>query len=428
MRNTQYELMPPPKVLLINIAALAPSHLARCPALSRLAQEGWSAPMKPVFPAVTCTAQATLTTGKPPAEHGIIANGLFDRDTLTVGFWEQPAKLVQAPRIWDLLKQRKPDATCAVLFWQHTLYANADVIVTPRPIHLEDGMIQWCYSKPAGYYEELCRKFSPFKLHNYWGPLAGIGSSRWIAAAAVETLRVKQPSLTLVYLPHLDYAAQKHGPQSAQALRGLQQVDDLVEQLVAAAGSDTTVFVVSEYSMTPVTGAILPNQLLRRAGLLAVREIKGQEFLDIERSDAWAMADHQVAHVYCKPGAIEPARAALAGVPGVEFRAPEHARSGELVALAPRDKWFAYYWWLDDKKAPSFARRIDIHRKPGYDPCELWFNWPLPRVPLRPGLVKGSHGRDDVPAVFAVRGPQAPARAGQVEMTEVAGWILDCFR
>ncbi|MCX7825789.1 MAG: alkaline phosphatase family protein [Verrucomicrobiae bacterium] len=420
--------MPPPQVLLINIAALAPSHLARCPTLSRLAREGWSAPMKPVFPAVTCAAQATLTTGVPPAEHGIIANGLFDRDMLTVGFWEQPAKLVQAPRVWGLLKERKPDATCAVLFWQHTLYADADVIITPRPIHLEDGMIPWCYSKPAGYYEELCGTLGPFKLHTYWGPLSGIASSRWIVSAAVHTLREKRPDLTLVYLPHLDYAAQKYGPQSRQMFRGLQQLDDLLEQLIAAAGSNTTVFVVSEYSMTPVTGAILPNQLLRRAGLLAVREIQGRELLDIERSGAWAMVDHQVAHVYCQPGAIELARAALAGVPGVEFRAPDHPRAGQLVAVAPADKWFAYYWWLDDKKAPWFARRIDIHRKPGYDPCELWFNWPLPRVPLRPELVRGSHGRDDAPAVFAVRGPHAPPRAGQVAMTEVAGWILDCFR
>ena len=421
--------MPSPKVLVINVAALAPEHIVRCPNIARLAREGWAAPMDPVFPAVTCTVQATLTTGVPPAQHGIVANGLFDRDTLSFGFWEQPVKLVQAPRIWDLLKQRDPSKTCAILFWQQCLYANADVIVTPKPIHNDHGgMIQWCYSKPVGYYEQLCRTLGNFKLHHYWGPLAGIGSSRWIANAAIATLREKQPDLTLVYLPHLDYSSQKFGPQSPQLERGLQQVDDLVGQIVAAAGPETTVFVVSEYSITPVTGAILPNRILRRAGLLAVREIAGREYLDIEHSAAWAMVDHQVAHIYCQPGAVDAARTTLSQEAGIEFRKPDHPRSGELVAVAPRDKWFAYYWWLDDRKAPPFARHIDIHRKPGYDPCELWFDWPWLRIPLRPDRVCGSHGRDDVPATFVARGPAAPPRRERVAMTDVAGCILDCFR
>lgn len=419
--------MSSPKALVINVAALAPQHVAQCPALSRLAATGWSAPMTPTFPAVTCSAQATLTTGQPPSAHGIIANGLFDRDELEVAFWEQPAKLVQAPRLWDILKQRNPAATCAVLFWQHSLYANADIVITPKPIHLEHSMLLWCYSKPAGYYEELCGVLGKFKLQNYWGPLAGIGSSRWIAAAAARTLRTKQPDLTMVYLPHLDYGFQKHGPDSPRTARDLKQVDDCVAEIVAAATPGTTVFIVSEYSITPVTGPILPNQLLRHAGLLAVREIGGGEYLDIERSAAFAMVDHQVAHIYCKPDAVEPARRVLAAV-GVEFRQPDHSRSGELVAVAPRDKWFAYYWWLEPSKAPPFARHIDIHRKPGYDPCELWFDWPWLRIPTRPELVKGSHGRDDAPATFVVTGPQAPARRERVAMTDVAGWILDCFR
>jgi predicted AlkP superfamily pyrophosphatase or phosphodiesterase len=419
--------MSSPKVLVINIAALAPQHVAQCPTLSRLADSGWSAPMTPTFPAVTCSAQATLTTGRPPSAHGVIANGLFDRDKLEVAFWEQAAKLVQAPRLWDILKQHNPAATCAVLFWQHSLYANADIVVTPKPIHLEHSMLLWCYSKPAGYYEELCGALGKFKLQNYWGPLAGIGSSRWIAAATARTLRTKQPDLTMVYLPHLDYGFQKHGPDSPQTARDLKQMDDCVAEIVSAATPGTTVFVVSEYSITAVTGAILPNQLLRQAGLLAVREIGGGEYLDIERSAAFAMVDHQVSHIYCKPDAVEPARRVLAAA-GVEFRQPDHPRSGELVAVAPRDKWFAYYWWLDPRKAPSFARHIDIHRKPGYDPCELWFDWPWLRIPTRPELVKGSHGRDDAPAAFVVTGPQAPARRERVAMTDVAGWILDCFR
>jgi predicted AlkP superfamily pyrophosphatase or phosphodiesterase len=372
-------------VVILNIVGLAPHHRQHMPHLSGFA---WR-PMRPSFPAVTCSVQATLLTGKPPSEHGMIANGYFDRDTFEVKFWEQPASLVQAPRLWDML----PGCKTAVLFWQNSMFINADIVVTPRPLHLDHKFVQWCYSKPAGYYEELKSEIGDFKLQSYWGPLAGIASSRWIARAAQATWRKHKPNLMMVYLPHLDYASQRLGPEVPEALR---EIDEVVGELVAEFSGEASVIVCSEYSLSPVSDVIYPNRLLRDAGLLRVREIAGQEFLDFELSDAFAMVDHQVAHIYCKPGAVEAARTALGAV---GFTTINHARAGELVAVAPAGKWFAYYWWNDWAKAPGFAHSVDIHRKPGYDPCELWFDWKRmartlhPATATKPELVKGSHGR-----------------------------------
>ena len=372
-------------VVILNVVGLAPHHQRQMPGLAGFT---WR-PMRPSFPAVTCSVQATLLSGTPPSEHGIIANGFFDRDSFEVKFWEQPAALVQRPRLWDML----PGQKTAVLFWQNSMFINADIVVTPRPLHLDHKFIQWCYSKPAGYYEELAAEIGDFKLQHYWGPLAGIASSRWIARAAVATWRKHKPNLTMVYLPHLDYASQKLGPDPAQALR---EINEVVGELLAEFGKEASVIVCSEYSLSPVNGVLYPNRQLREAGLLRAREIAGHEHLDFELSDAFAMVDHQVAHIYCKPGKVEAARAALSGV---EFTTIAHPRAGELVAVAPKGKWFAYYWWNDWGKAPPFAHSVDIHRKPGYDPCELWFDWPRtlrklhPATATKPELVKGSHGR-----------------------------------
>jgi predicted AlkP superfamily pyrophosphatase or phosphodiesterase len=415
------------RLAVLNVVGLSPKHFdqpALIPNLAALAKRGTLRPMRPSFPAVTCSVQATLLSGKPPAEHGIIANGYFDRDTCEVKFWEQPATLVQAPRLWDLL----PDAKTAVLFWQNSMFINASIVVTPRPLHLDSGMVQWCYSKPPGYYEDLQSQISDFKLQHYWGPVAGLGSSQWIAAAAKWTWRHERPNLLLTYLPHLDYASQKFGPDAPQTQQALKEIDAVVGELLTEFGDNTPVIVCSEYSLTPVTGALHPNRLLRAAGLLHVREINGKEYLDYELSEAFAMVDHQIAHIYCKPAAVAAARQALS-VNGIEFTTINHPRSGELIAIAPKDKWFAYYWWTDWNRAPEFAYTVDIHRKPGYDPCELWFDWAkflktrkLPTTSTDPRLVKGSHGRvDNDPNGWAVLLTNATtALPTQVEATALA--------
>ena len=382
------------RLVILNVVGLAPRHFNQpelIPNLAALARRGMLRPLQPSFPAVTCSVQATLLTGQPPSVHGIVGNGWFDRDTFEVKFWDQPAALVQAPRLWE----RLPGCKTAVLFWQNSMYLNAEIVVTPRPVHTDAGLVQWCYSKPAGYYETLQAEIGSFKLQNYWGPVAGLGSSRWIAQAARWTWQRERPDLMWVYLPHLDYSSQKLGPDQPAALR---EVDAIVGELLAELG-EAGVLVCSEYSLTPVTGALFPNRQLRAAGLLRVRTIAGKEYLDYELSDAFAVVDHQIAHIYCKPDRADAVRQAL---PGLEFvSSVTHPRAGDLVAVAPADKWFAYYWWNDWRQAPDFAFTVDIHRKPGYDPCELWFDYGRMARTFRlatgtnPALVKGSHGRVD---------------------------------
>lgn len=407
------------QLLLLNVVGLAPRHFeqpALIPNLARLAQRGWMRPLQPTFPAVTCSMQATLLSGVPPARHGIVANGYYDRDTHEAKFWEQPAALVQAPRLWELLPGRKT----AVLFWQNAMFIHADRVLTPRPLHLDSGLVQWCYSRPAGFYEELTRALGPFKLQTYWGPVAGLGASQWIARAAQWTWRHHHPNLLLVYLPHLDYASQKFGPDSSQARQALREIDGVIDDLLQL---HAPTMVCSEYALTSVRGALYPNRVLRQAGLLRVREIAGKEYLDCELSDAFAMVDHQIAHVYCQPHAVTAARAALAAAHPLDWETLAHPRAGELIAVAPRDQWFAYYWWDDWARAPEFAFTVDIHRKPGYDPCELWFDYRRMARTFRlatgtnPDLVRGSHGRVDTdPAGWAtlVVDDRVAAAAGPV--------------
>ncbi|AFU57650.1 type I phosphodiesterase/nucleotide pyrophosphatase [Candidatus Nitrososphaera gargensis Ga9.2] len=398
-------MVAPEYSIVLDIVGLEVEHLnsGLVPNIAKIANDGEYAKLEPVFPAVTCTVQASLLSGKYPNEHGIVANGLYDRNAYFVSFWEQPSSLVRAERIWD----RRNSCTSAVLFWQNTMYANSDIVVTPRPIHLDDGVVMWCYSKPVGYYEELRDKLGEFDLASYWGPLASPRSSEWIANAAEYTLEKHRPNQLFAYIPHVDYSVQRFGKSDARARDDLKKADDIVGRLVQKTSElgikDKTQFIIiSEYSFNDVQGAIPLNLVLRDAGLLAVREIQDKEYLDFEFSKAFAMVDHQAAHIFVKDGFERAARKILEATAGIDKVLDsegkkrlkiDHERSGELVAIAERDKWFSYYWWHDEKKAPAFARKVDIHRKPGYDPVELFVDPKTKSIPLDASLVRGSHGR-----------------------------------
>lgn len=384
------------------------------PNISALAETGESAKMEPVFPSVTCTVQASILSGKYPNEHGIIANGFYDRSSHSVSFWEQPTALVQTDRVWDILKQRKKlsglhcEMKTAVLFFQNTMYANSDVIITPRPLHMGDGsMIQWCYSKPVGYYEEVKGALGEFNLATYWGPIASPKSSEWIGKAAEYTLEKSRPNVMFVYIPHIDYSAQRFSKKSVQVRDDLKRADSIVGSIVEKASKlgikDQTEFLIlSEYGFNDVSGAIPLNLKLREAGLLDTRNIGEKEYVDFEFSKAFAMVDHQIAHVYIKDGFIEKTQRVLEDIQGIDrvllkeekkILKIDHERSGEIIAISAKDKWFSYYWWYDAKKAPPFAGTVDIHRKPGYDPLELFFDREKNSIPFDTNLIKGSHGR-----------------------------------
>ena len=377
------------------------------PNISKIASTGEYSRLEPVFPAVTCTVQASILSGKYPNEHGIICNGLFNRNKHEVSFWEQANSLVEAERIWDLIKKKRPYSRTAVLFGQQTMYSNADFVVTPRPLHMADEMIKWCYSRPPGYYEELKSKFGEFNLASYWGPLASQESSGWIVRAALYTLEYQRPNFMFVYIPHADYSAQKFGKNSKAMQNDLKKADEFVGNIVQKVAdlgieNETLFIIFSEYSFNDVKASVPLNQKLRDASLLATRNIHEKEYLDLEYSNAFAMVDHQIAHIYAKKGFEDKARKVLENVDGVDtvltsvekkkLKIDHKERTGDIIALSDRDKWFNYNWWYDGERAPKFARTIDIHRKPGYDPLELCLDYTTKSISQDTSLIKGSHG------------------------------------
>ena len=417
--------------LVINVVGLSQHLLGEdTPHLSKLATRGVVRPIQTITPAVTCSVQATFLTGKLPREHGIVGNGWYFRELSEVSLWKQSNRLIEAKQLWDLGRERNPAFTSANLFWWYNMYSSATWSVTPRPMYPADGRkLPDIYTQPADLRAELQGKFGQFPLFRFWGPAADITCSRWITNAALHVMETRSPTLTLVYLPHLDYNLQRLGPDMThpRLRQDLREVDGLCGELIDAADkSGRSVVVLSEYGITKVTSAVHINRELRSAGWLHVREELGRELLDAGASDAFAVADHQVAHVYVQRAELIPqVRARLAAMDGVERVLDrreqaavglDHERSGELVAISRADRWFSYYYWLDPSRAPDFARTVDIHRKPGYDPVELFLD-PKLAVPkaaiawrlLKKGLgfrtlmdvispdddslVKGSHGR-----------------------------------
>ncbi|OUL24313.1 alkaline phosphatase family protein [Nostoc sp. RF31YmG] len=415
------------KTVVINVVGLTPSLLGEnTPFLSDWAAKGRVVPIKSVLPAVTCSVQATYLTGKLPDEHGIVANGWYFRDDCEVKFWRQSNKLVQAPKIWEIAKSIDPNFTCANLFWWYNMYSSADYAITPRPMYPADGRkLPDIYTYPADIREEIQSDLGQFPLFNFWGPNTSIVSSQWIANSAKWIEERYSPTLTLIYLPHLDYCLQKFGQDQKQIQKDLKEIDVVCGEIINYyQARNTQVIVLSEYGIIPVSKAVDLNRVLRTNGLITVREELGKELLDPGASIAFAVADHQVAHIYVNdPAYIPKVRDLLETTEGVAQVLDEegkqayhlnHPRSGELVAIAQSDAWFTYYYWLDDAKAPDFARTVDIHRKPGYDPVELFLDPQLkfPKlkiatkllqkqlglrylmdvIPLDASLVRGSHG------------------------------------
>jgi predicted AlkP superfamily pyrophosphatase or phosphodiesterase len=375
------------KTLVLLIVGLTRRLLgSNTPHLSAFLARGDMRYLQTVIPAVTCTAQSTLLTGLLPSGHGAVANGWYFREQAEVWFWRQSNRLIAGEKVWEAGKKRDPAFTCANMFWWYNMYSTVDISATPRPMYPADGRkIPDHYAEPPELRNELDGLLGTFPLFSFWGPMTSIEASRWIAGATQRVRQTRQPTLTLCYLPHLDYGLQKSGPDphNAHIAQDLRDIDAVASELIdEAERNGDRVIVVSEYGIMPVREAVHINRALRRAGLMRVRSEIGHEVLDAGASRAFAVADHQIAHVYVQRESDIPAvKRLLEGVDGVaqvldkEGKLAiglDHARSGELVALSLPDRWFSYYWWLDDAKAPDYARTVDIHRKPGYDPMELF--------------------------------------------------------
>jgi predicted AlkP superfamily pyrophosphatase or phosphodiesterase len=427
--------------MVINVVGLTPGMIgAQTPHLARLAHAGFMRPLTTVFPAVTCTVQASLLTGLHPAQHGIVANGWFFRELNEVLFWKQSNQLIQGQKVYESARARWPEHRTAKMFWWYNMYAAVDWSLTPRPSYPADGRkIPDVYSEPPQLRDELQAELGRFPLFHFWGPTADILSTRWIADASCRVFREQRPSLMLVYLPHLDYNLQRLGPDDPAIAEDVRLVDQEAGKLIATAQQhDADVLVLSEYGISEVSTPVHINRILREAGLLRVRrEPLGWETLDAGASRAFAVADHQAAHVYIRNPADRPRVAELLRqVPGIERVLDSadlaewglnHERSGDLVCVSSRESWFTYYFWMDDILAPDYARTVDIHRKPGYDPAELLLNpdlrFPKLRIAsrllkkllgfryymdvigLKAEVVRGSHGRLPDPDQLDHEGP-----------------------
>jgi predicted AlkP superfamily pyrophosphatase or phosphodiesterase len=455
------------KTVVLNVVGLTSSMLdARSPNLTAWARNHAVTQIRPAFPAVTCTAQSNYLTGRHPSAHGIVGNGWYDRESCEVRFWKQANTLVQAPKIWEAARAIDPSFTCANVFWWFNMYSSVDYSVTPRPMYPADGRkVPDVYTHPAGLRDELQRELGTFPLFQFWGPRASIASSRWIAESAKYVEQKFSPTLTLVYVPHLDYNLQRVGPGASEAAADIRQVDELCGDLIHFyERRGAQVVVLSEYGLRDVSTPVHVNRVLREHGLLAIREELGLELLDPGASAAFAIADHQVAHVYLNdPAERMRVRDLLERLSGIERVLDvdgkrslhvDHARSGDLVAVARPEAWFTYYYWLDDRRAPDFARTVDIHRKPGYDPVELFLDpairvptltvgWKLALkamglrtlldvIPLDASLVRGSHGRqsdigdDDTPIVIGREQFTTPGVA--IDSVDVYGLVMAHLR
>lgn len=407
------------RVCLLNVVGLTPALLGHAPRISAL---GSAVSWVPPIPAVTCTVQATLLTGLAPDKHGIVGNGWYERQSAEVRFWQQSNRLIEGSKFYEGVETAK-------MFWWFNQHAPVRWSATPKPHYGCDG------SKVFDIIDatecELVKHLGPFPFFTFWGPNAGLPATQWIAQATARVLREKRPELTMCYLPHLDYDFQRFSEPSMERVAEVDRCAGLVIDAAREVGAIPVV--VSEYGLVPVKRAVAINRILRQAGLLAVRNGPFGEMLLPGDSRAFAVVDHQVAHVYLSDLGLRlrvqrllEAEAGIAAVVLPEELSLGHDRSGDLIVLSEPDAWFSYYYWLEDRYAPDFARTVDIHRKPGYDPCELFmtsraramfrlmqkklgFRMKMDVIPLDAGLVGGSHGLVNAPEHNPlVIGPDAP--------------------
>jgi predicted AlkP superfamily pyrophosphatase or phosphodiesterase len=442
------------RTAVINVVGLTESLIGKhTPRISAFRQAGASAKIVPAFPAVTCTAQSTYLTGTSPSQHGIVGNGWYNRELAEVQFWKQSNHLVHGRKLWEQCRDRDPKFTCAKLFWWYNMYSTADYSITPRPMYPANGRKVFdIYTWPFSIRTEIKAALGEFPFATFWGPAAGRQSlqgppdaaSRWIAESAKWVEDKYHPTFSLIYLPHLDYNLQRFGPFSGEQSHvinpvvppDLESIDTIVGDLIDFFSKrEVQIILLSEYGIRNTMESIHINRILRSAGWLTVKDELGLEILDCGASKAFAVADHQVAHIYLNDPSIEnSARVLLEKQEGVEqvlgkkdkiAAGIDHPRAGDLIAVASENAWFTYYYWMEDELAPDFARTVDIHRKPGYDPVELFVDpaismptakiaWRLLQkklgfrmlmdvISLDATLVKGSHGcRPKDPADYPI--------------------------
>ncbi len=385
------------KILLLDIAALGydfwkENHTASF--WEKLSPKA----IETIFPALTCTIQATLRTGILPEQHGLFFNGRYDPVLKKAQFWEQSSALFQGERIWKNF--RANGGTVGQICFQQSLGEDVDLVLSPAPIHKHHGgMIQDCYTQPPELYSYLCKKIKrPFNLFRYWGPFTSIQSTQWIVDATCEVMQsTYAPDVLLTYLPHLDYDQQRYGSQHPKSKKAFLELESLIEKIIDTAKQNHyEVIIVGDYAITPTRKPIYLNRILRENKLLTPRFVQDACYLDLWKTPVFAVVDHQVAHIVVNDSAdTNEVKQLLESIDGVKrvFR-PDNFPPNDWLVESNADAWFAYPWWNDNEKAPDYAYHVDIHNKPGFDPCELFMDfWPLPpHVSQKATRIGGTHG------------------------------------
>lgn len=446
------------KILVIDLVGLTTDVLAQMPRVKDcFADASRLVRLDPPLPAVTCSSQATISTGTLPSKHGIVSNGWYFRDSAELRFWMRSDRLVQGEKIWETAQRLDPSIRTANLFWRYCTHAACDTTVTERPTYWANGRKgPDVYTSPGTLRDRLVERLGEFPLFRFWGPATGIAATDWIADATLEVIREEAPNLAFAYLPHLDYDLQKFGPSSDQAAKSINEVDETTRRLITGAReAGYEVAMLSEYGMTSVSQPVFLNRVLREAGYLTVQRAQNGELLEPGDSKAFAACSHQTAHVYVADPADLPAvKKLMESTSGVDrvYSSDDlaeigldHSRSGELFVVAEPDCWFAYPYWLDDKQAPDFAHCVAIHDKPGHDPVEMFLGpggkakamkrfiqmkigWRVPMdvISLDARLIRGSHGRlpdneGDSPLLLTDWVHDSPEN---ISMTEVKSVLL----
>jgi hypothetical protein len=264
-------------------------------------------------------------------------------------------------------------------FWWYAMNTDADYTVTPRPLYCADGRkLPDCYSFPLDLRARFTSDFGPFPSSSSGGrpprslPASGSPGRPWPSKSSSG--RACNWSTCRTWT-----TACRNWDHDGDIAQDLAEIDALCGRLLDFFEErHCRVVILSEYGITPVSRPIHPNRILREAGLISLKVDLGRETLDPGSSRAFAVADHQLCHVYVRDRKdIARVRELFTGLPGVEqvlddagkrAHGLDHERSGELVLLAAADSWFTYYWWLADDDGAGLCPDGEYPRQAGLRP------------------------------------------------------------
>ena len=377
------------RVVLLSIPQLrhrdvTPGGLA---SLEALEVRGGLIELVPAFPGLAASSFATLITGVGPQQHGLIGNTYFDRARGCVVAGPFPDAATEAPRLWQQLRAARPGSKTLLWFAPNSRGADVELGAWIE----RDGTLM---TNPPALADALIARFGPFPQVDDpgKGEPPRLAATAWMLRSAAWVIAAEDPTLAIVRVPYLAQVARRFGPDGREAGRAIRELEAVLAPFLAARRPEDLILAATESVVTPVSGPVLPNLVLRGLGLLALSpDPAGGLDVDLARSAAFALADHQLCQIYLNdPTEAATVASAFAGPhgDGIATIAPgdrraalglAHPRAGDVILVAQPDHWFAPDWWLVPSEAPRTVPGC------GLAPAS-------PGVPIDPAHVKGSLG------------------------------------